>query len=558
MQRRDVTVVVVPRERFSVAQRSLESVLANTRAPHRLIYVDAGGPPGLAAWLDAQSAAHGFRLIREPRFLRPNQARNRALREVDTTWVAFLDNDVVVRPGWLEALLACGEETGASIVGPATLMGGEDEGVVHILGGDLERATVDGKRLLTETHRHAHETFGADARHGERAACDLAEFHGMLVRRSLLDPVGLLDERFVLHKEHTDLCLAARAQGATVWYEPAAVLTYLTEPPLRVGDVPFFRFRWDPAREADEIAHAAAKWGVDASSSALTSAVAFARAHRERELLPRAEMADPDPSAPRRAQTPAQLLMQLEARGDPPEALARMRAALDLAIAIYAGLHRACGAPFLCHGIGTASILLTFGAPAPLAVAGLLHAAYSHGLFDAGPAGAHAARRARVRDVAGAAVEALVHAYEHHAPAACEPPEPTAPLDDLPCDEAAVHVLRIANDLDERIDGAIAYTGKVQDPIAHWRPFFRRLTAHLGIPGLALALDEAATRSIPNAPGAAGKAIQSYLIDDRTRAVVHPSVRRAPSPPRPRTRKTLVTRIRDEWRRLRRRMRQAP
>ncbi|MDJ0975247.1 MAG: glycosyltransferase [Planctomycetota bacterium] len=560
MQGRDVTLVVVPRERFSVARRALESVLANTRVPYRLLYVDAGGPPDLATWLDGQAETHGFEVLRSPTFLRPNQARNRALREVETTWVAFLDNDVVVHPGWLDALLTCGAETGAAIVGPATLMGSEREAVVHILGGDLEVASTNGHRLLTETHRHAHEQFGAAARHRERCACDLAEFHGMLVRRDLFDRIGLLDERFVLHKEHTDLCLAAKAVGASIWYEPRAMITYLTEPALTLDDVPFFRFRWDVTLERDEHAHAATKWEVDPSSSALTGAHAFSDAHRELELLPRPDLVASDTDVPRKAQTPAQLLMQLEARGASVGELARTRAACDLAISMYAGLHRACGTPMLCHGVGTASILLSFGAPVPLALAGLLHAAYSHGLFDAGPAGPSYAHRDRVRQIAGPAVEALVHAYDQHKPAACAPPDPTAPLEAMPCREAAVHVLRIANDLDERIDGAVGYTAKTPDAIAAWRPFFRRLTAHLGVPQLALALDAAIERSAACADAVPASvrsaAEQTYLIEDRTREALHPSTRRAPAPPpRPRTRKTLASRVRDEWRRLRRRLR---
>jgi hypothetical protein len=47
-----VTIVVVPRERFSYARTSLESVYANTHVPFRLIYVDGAAHlrPSGATW----------------------------------------------------------------------------------------------------------------------------------------------------------------------------------------------------------------------------------------------------------------------------------------------------------------------------------------------------------------------------------------------------------------------------------------------------------------------------------------------------------------------------
>ncbi len=45
MQKDKVTIVVVPRERFSVTQRSLENVYAETDYPFTLVYVDGNSKP---------------------------------------------------------------------------------------------------------------------------------------------------------------------------------------------------------------------------------------------------------------------------------------------------------------------------------------------------------------------------------------------------------------------------------------------------------------------------------------------------------------------------------
>ena len=51
----EVTLVVVPRERFSCTAQSLESLYANTRVPFNLIYVDGNSPPTVQQYLKTQA-----------------------------------------------------------------------------------------------------------------------------------------------------------------------------------------------------------------------------------------------------------------------------------------------------------------------------------------------------------------------------------------------------------------------------------------------------------------------------------------------------------------------
>lgn len=99
MQRPDVTVAVVPRERFSESRRSFESIYANTNEPFSLVYIDGGSPPGIKRYLETQVHQRHFCLVRRDHYLSPNEARNLALRHVDTRYVVFLDNDVHLTPG---------------------------------------------------------------------------------------------------------------------------------------------------------------------------------------------------------------------------------------------------------------------------------------------------------------------------------------------------------------------------------------------------------------------------------------------------------------------------
>ena len=262
------TVVVVPRERWSKARESLRSVLENTTAPHRLVYVDGHSPRGLRRWLDEQAAEHGFKLVRRECYLSPNEARNIGLAEVDTEYVAFVDNDVHVCSGWLEPLIATADESGAALVGP--LVCDRDLETVHCAGGTLEivEEEEDGEPV-----RRVRERMGFPFRpmeearpQLERGECSLTEYHAVLARRAALDRNGGVDERMLNSREHLDVCLEVMRDGGTIWFEPASVVIYLTPPPLKLGDIHFYAVRWSDDWERKSLEWFREKWDLTADS----------------------------------------------------------------------------------------------------------------------------------------------------------------------------------------------------------------------------------------------------------------------------------------------------
>ncbi|MCB8933258.1 MAG: glycosyltransferase [Fimbriimonadaceae bacterium] len=258
-----VTVAIVPRERFSFTRQSLESVLSNTTFPHKLVYVDGGSPPEVRDYLRAQSAAQHFELIRTEHFLSPNEARNLAAARLETEFVAFVDNDVTVDPGWLEKLVACADETGAWIVGPLYMIGPPGTDVIHMAGGDLEIQEVDGRRVFHEAHRLANQRLGDHAGALRREAVDMVEFHTMLVRSSALKALGPLDEELLSAAEHADLCMLAQKQGGSVYLEPSAKVTYSPARPESRADFAYHLLRWSPEWNDRSLDRFAEKWNVE-------------------------------------------------------------------------------------------------------------------------------------------------------------------------------------------------------------------------------------------------------------------------------------------------------
>ena len=144
-----VTIVVVPRERFSYTEHSLNSIYENTHFPHKLVYVDGNSPGYIKRYLEKQAQEKGFQLVRTGQFLTPNQARNLGLSKTKTKYVVFIDNDVLVKPGWLEKLVATAESTNAWIVGPLCLEG-KDFSRVHMVGGTSVFKEKGSRRWLVE------------------------------------------------------------------------------------------------------------------------------------------------------------------------------------------------------------------------------------------------------------------------------------------------------------------------------------------------------------------------------------------------------------------------
>jgi hypothetical protein len=263
MSRPDVTIVVSPRERFSAARMTLETLLAVTQPPFKLVYVDGGAPASIRRWLDWQSRTRGFRLIGGGRYLSPDRARNLGFQAVDTEYAVFLDNDVVVSPGWLDALLDCAEESGAWLVGPLYCVDRPLHTVVHMAGGPAHVEERDGVRRFVEQHFLMGKTVAEVRQQLARGPTEQLELHCLLARCSAMRALGPLDPRFESVPEgQIDLCMRARAMGGPVWLAPDAVVTYDRPPPMRPYDVPYYLTRWSEHRGRAGLEHFRRRWDL--------------------------------------------------------------------------------------------------------------------------------------------------------------------------------------------------------------------------------------------------------------------------------------------------------
>lgn len=261
-----VTIVVSPRERFSYARESLDSIYAHTQTPFNLVYVDGGSPSSVQKYLEAKAQEHNFKLIRTNHYLSPNHARNLGLAQVTTKYVVFIDNDVVVTPGWLQHLVECAEETGAAIVSPLICQYLPLHTEVHCAGGEsgVRVETKGGKtrrRMIEKIYMQGRKV--ADVRDRlQRTKTGLAEFHCMMVRTEIFAQVGLLDEALMNTKEHVDFCILVDQAGGSVYLEPESLVTYVPGSALELTDVPYYMLRWSDGWELASLQRLRDKWDL--------------------------------------------------------------------------------------------------------------------------------------------------------------------------------------------------------------------------------------------------------------------------------------------------------
>ncbi len=272
-----VTVVITQRESFSRSIESLSSVLAHSTVPYDLIYVDGGSPPSIQRQLRQVAEGHGMHLIRREHFLSPNEARRLACPHLSGEYAAFLDNDVLVSPGWLEALLGCAEETNAAVVAPLYLERVGSEERLHMFGGVCRIVESSrGRRLVvTHTQRQAHLRGSPGRRRTEHV-----EMHGLLIRSSCLGTTDPFDPQIPSIPENTDFCLRILAGGGTMWIEPQARLTVLLPESIEEMDRAFYLTRWSDAWTERGMTRFCAKWGLAAAQPELDSQRRWAVAHR--------------------------------------------------------------------------------------------------------------------------------------------------------------------------------------------------------------------------------------------------------------------------------------
>jgi rhamnopyranosyl-N-acetylglucosaminyl-diphospho-decaprenol beta-1,3/1,4-galactofuranosyltransferase len=212
-----VAVVVVTYNRASLLTRMLAGLAALDRQPDAVIVVDNASTDHTATVLDA---VHDLPL----QVIRPEQNLGGAggfHAGVETAYeqgydrIWLMDDDVVPAPDCLDVLLAVDEDCLMAVREDTAGRLVEKAAVTFDLRNPLR---IKPKTAMVET------TYGARERMPELVEIQNIAFEGFLVRRGVVEAIGLPDADFFIFYDDVDFALRARRAGFKIWAVRDAVL----------------------------------------------------------------------------------------------------------------------------------------------------------------------------------------------------------------------------------------------------------------------------------------------------------------------------------------------
>jgi GT2 family glycosyltransferase len=195
-----VSVVVPTRGRAAYLEVTLDSLLSHSAGiEHEILVVDDGGGVPQRA---------GIRYLVHPERRGLNAARNAGIRESRAPLIAFVDDDVLVPPGWLAALVE----------------GAQRHPEAEAFGGPI-RPRFEG-RAPRGCGREDPPITTLDLGPADRET-DFVWGANFAVRRGAIERIGPFDEAIVLpHGDEEDWLERLRAAGGRIVYLAAAGLEH--------------------------------------------------------------------------------------------------------------------------------------------------------------------------------------------------------------------------------------------------------------------------------------------------------------------------------------------
>ncbi len=199
-----VSVVIPTRNRAAYLDVTLGSLAGQREAPaDEVLIVDDASADATAAVV----ARWGARYERQERPYGLNAARNAGVRHARAPLIAFLDDDVLVPPGWLRALA----------------QGAASHPHAEAFGGPI-RARLEG-RPPSSCGREKPPITTLDLGPEDRPA-PMVWGANMAIRRRAFQRHGFFDEAIAGHGDEEDWLLALRGGGGEIVYLAAAAVEH--------------------------------------------------------------------------------------------------------------------------------------------------------------------------------------------------------------------------------------------------------------------------------------------------------------------------------------------
>lgn len=207
----------------------LKSLASLTYPRHEVVVVDNGSNDGSVAYM--RKHFPGVIVVANSEDFGFAKGNNVGIPHTSGKYVILLNNDTLVDPGFIEPLVARAEsDNRIAVVQPKIVFA-------------KNKLLQSGCSYLTATGFLYYTGFSKDPddpKYNTPGQMYSGNGSCMLIRRSVIDRIGLFDETYFSYFEETDFCHRAWLSGWTIWYEPKGTIFHFggmdnsREKPLKI------------------------------------------------------------------------------------------------------------------------------------------------------------------------------------------------------------------------------------------------------------------------------------------------------------------------------------
>jgi GT2 family glycosyltransferase len=218
----DLSIIIPVFNKKTLTQTMLASLVKTL--PQSLaievIFVDDASTDDTSAWLASLSNADlacpqikSLRTLRNTHNLGYAKSNNLAAKQARGEILALLNNDLVLKPGWLEPMLAMFKQSLSKPIIVGNLQFQPDADTLDHAGFEV-RFDTESNRPVIE-HRREPIPTEPEKVFAVTGAC-------FLIARQTFETLGCFDEEYINGGEDVDLCMKVIQAGGTCWVVPAS------------------------------------------------------------------------------------------------------------------------------------------------------------------------------------------------------------------------------------------------------------------------------------------------------------------------------------------------
>ena len=224
----DVRIIIAALNSEILLKNCIESIYKNTNDyQFEVVVIDNGSTDNTVKMVQQNFA--DINIIQNPKNQGVARARNQGLKEINARYALILDADTVVKENAINLMIDFMDKNKQAGICGAKLL--SPEGDLQLTCRSFHNALIPVLRRLTflsivKNSGLLKRFLMADWDHNSPRQVDHVIGACQLIRKEVIDKIGLLDRRMFYGWEDTDYCVRNKRAGFQTWYFPNSIVIH--------------------------------------------------------------------------------------------------------------------------------------------------------------------------------------------------------------------------------------------------------------------------------------------------------------------------------------------